>query len=208
MTLQQILEEVKNGQLSVEHAENLLKKEGYEEMDYAKLDTTRKERTGFVEVVYCARKADEHLLNIYQKLYEEDGEVFGTRASRHQYELVKSILPQVVYDPVSGILKIEKEKEHIGKIAVCTAGTADISVAEEAAQTAQAFFQIGYHPGGQLCGCGSRNGGSAGKRDGGTCETPGDRSTYFCRIWSQLPWAVSTSDHDQFLCQRNCGSKH
>ena len=85
MTLQQILEEVKNGRLSVEHAENLLKKEGYEEMDYAKLDTTRKERTGFAEVVYCARKADEHLLNIYQKLYEEDGEVFGTRASRHQY---------------------------------------------------------------------------------------------------------------------------
>ena len=54
MTLQQILEEVKNGRLSVEHAENLLKKEGYEEMDYAKLDTTRKERTGFAEVVYCA----------------------------------------------------------------------------------------------------------------------------------------------------------
>ena len=113
MTLQQILQEVKNGQLSVEHAENLLKKEGYEEMDYAKLDTTRKERTGFAEVVYCARKADEHLLNIYQKLYKEDGEVFGTRASQHQYELVKSVLPQVVYDPVSGILKIEKERKRI-----------------------------------------------------------------------------------------------
>ena len=137
MTLQQILEEVKKGQLSVEHAEGLLKKEGYEEMDYAKLDTTRKARTGFAEVVYCARKADEHLLNIYQKLYEEDGEVFGTRASEHQYELVKKVL--VVYDPVSGILKIEKEKEHIGKVAVCTAGTADISVAEEAAQTAEYF---------------------------------------------------------------------
>ena len=109
MTLQQILEKVKKGQLSVEHAEDLLKKEGYEEMDYAKLDTTRKARTGFAEVVYCARKADEHLLNIYQKLYEEDGEVFGTRASEHQYELVKKVLPDVVYDPVSGILKIEKE---------------------------------------------------------------------------------------------------
>ena len=110
MTLQQILEEVKKGQLSVEHAEDLLKKEGYEEMDYAKLDTTRKARTGFAEVVYCARKADEHLLNIYQKLYEEDGEVFGTRASEHQYELVKKVLPDVVYDPVSGILKIEKRE--------------------------------------------------------------------------------------------------
>ena len=127
MTLQQILEEVKKGQLSVEHAEGLLKKEGYEEMDYAKLDTTRKARTGFAEVVYCARKADEHLLNIYQKLYEEDGEVFGTRASEHQYELVKKVLPDVVYDPVSGILKIEKEKEHIGKVAVCTAGQQSIS---------------------------------------------------------------------------------
>ena len=160
MTLQQILEEVKNGQLSVEYAEGLLKKEGYEEMDYAKLDTTRKARTGFAEVVYCARKADEHLLNIYQKLYEEDGEEhkfkihyklkidLGTfleeeyqrkRASEYQYELVKKVLPNVVYDPISGILKIEKEKEYIGKVAVCTAGTADISVAEEAAQTAEYF---------------------------------------------------------------------
>ena len=56
-----------------------------------------------------------------------------------RYELVKKVLPDVVYDPVSGILKIEKEKEHIGKVAVCTAGTADIAVAEEAAQTAEYF---------------------------------------------------------------------
>ena len=109
-------------------------------MDYAKLDTTRKERTGFAEVVYCARKADEHLLNIYQKLYEEDGEVFGTRASRHQYELVKEKFPEVEYDPISRILKVEKkDKKRIGKIAVCSAGTADIPVAEEAAQTAEYF---------------------------------------------------------------------
>ena len=48
--------------------------------------------------------------------------------------------PEVVYDPLSHILKIEKkDKKRIGKIAVCTAGTADISVAEEAAQTAEYF---------------------------------------------------------------------
>lgn len=88
MTLQQILEEVKRPALCGA-CRGPSEKEGYEEMDYAKLDTTRKARTGFAEVVYCARKADEHLLNIYQKLYEEDGEVFGTRASEHQYELVK-----------------------------------------------------------------------------------------------------------------------
>ena len=96
--------------------------------------------SGFPEVVYCSGKPDEFLASIYQKLYDENGEVFGTRASEHQYEIVKQVLPQVVYDPISHILKIEKEdKEHIGKIAICSAGTADIPVAEEAAQTAEFF---------------------------------------------------------------------
>ena len=121
MTLQEILESVKSGSVSVEEAERILKKESYEEMGYAKLDTSRKARTGFAEVIYCSNKADEHLLNIFERLYREDGEVFGTRASQHQYELVK------------------KDKERIGKIAVCSAGTADIPVAEEAAQTAEYF---------------------------------------------------------------------
>ena len=58
----------------------------------------------------------------------------------NQYELVKDLLPNVEYDELSHIIKIEKkDKEHIGKIAICTAGTADIAVAEEAAQTAEYF---------------------------------------------------------------------
>ena len=73
-------------------------------------------------------------------MYESSGEAFGTRANAHQYEVVKKEVPGVVYDEVSHILKIEKAgKVRIGKIAVCTAGTADIPVAEEAAQTAEYF---------------------------------------------------------------------
>ena len=140
MTLQEILESVKSGSVSVEEAERILKKESYEEMGYAKLDTSRKARTGFAEVIYCSNKADEHLLNIFERLYREDGEVLGTRASQHQYELAKEKFPETEYDPISRILKIEKkDKERIGKIAVCSAGTADIPVAEEAALTAEAY---------------------------------------------------------------------
>ena len=66
--------------------------------------------------------------------------MFGTRASKEQYELIGNRFPQAVYDPVSRILKIEKEgKKRTGSVAVCTAGTADIPVAEEAAQTAEFF---------------------------------------------------------------------
>lgn len=140
MTIEQILEGVKAGSVSVESAKELIKSSGYEELGYAKLDSSRKERTGFAEVIYCSGKADEHLLRIFERLYKEEGEVFGTRASQAQYELIKTYYPQVKYDPISRIIKIEKkEKKRIGKIAVCTAGTADIPVAEEAAQTAEFF---------------------------------------------------------------------
>ena len=138
--MHEILEQVKSGQISVEEAESFLRRQPFEDMDFAKLDYHRKIRSGFPEVVFCSRKSDEHLKEIFKKLYAAEGEVLGTRASQHQYEVVREVLPQVQYDPDSHILKIEKEnKEHIGKIVVCTAGTADISVAEEAAQTAEYF---------------------------------------------------------------------
>ena len=140
MDTQEILLQFKNGQRSLEEAEGYLKRQPFEEMGYAKLDSHRKLRSGFAEVIFCSRKADAHLLEIFRRLYEEEGEVLGTRASQHQYELLKKEFPQVQYDEISHIIKIEKEgKKRIGKIAVCTAGTADIPVAEEAAQTAEFF---------------------------------------------------------------------
>ncbi|MGN0266239.1 MAG: nickel pincer cofactor biosynthesis protein LarB, partial [Lachnospiraceae bacterium] len=140
METREVLEKVQRGEISVEEAEHFFRRQPFEEMGYAKLDMHRKVRSGFAEVIYCSRKADDHLLNIFERLYEQDGEVFGTRASEHQYELIRERFPQVQYDPLSHILKITKPgKPLIGKIAVCTAGTADISVAEEAAQTAEYF---------------------------------------------------------------------
>lgn len=138
MKIQTVLEQVKQGVLSTEEAEAVLKDNYFAEMGYAKLDTDRKNRTGFAEVVFCSGKNEEQLISIYQRIYEAEGEVLGTRASGIQYEKLREVFPEVCYDPASRILKIEKkEKKRIGKIAVCTAGTADIPVAEEAAQTAE-----------------------------------------------------------------------
>lgn len=140
MEAREILEQVKTGNMSVEEAEKYFRRQPFEELGYAKLDTHREIRSGFPEVVYCSGKPDAYLLSIYKRLFEETGEVFGTRAQERQYELVREVLPQVTYDKVSRILKVEKEgKRRCGKIAVCTAGTADIPVAEEAAQTAEYF---------------------------------------------------------------------
>lgn len=140
METYEVLEKVKSGEITVSEAEKYFKRKPFEDMGYAKLDTHRKIRSGYGEVVFCSGKADEHLIKIYEKLYNENGEVFGTRASKEQYELIKQIIPTITYDSISKILKsIKKDKESIGKIVICTAGTADIPVAEEASQTAEFF---------------------------------------------------------------------
>ncbi|MDO5147040.1 MAG: nickel pincer cofactor biosynthesis protein LarB [Eubacteriales bacterium] len=140
MEVREVLNKVRAGEISVEEAEKYFKRQPFEEMGFAKLDSHREIRSGFPEVIYCSGKPDAFLVSIYQKMLEENGEVFGTRASRHQYEIMKKVLPQVEYDEISRILKVEgRRKKQEGKIVVCTAGTADIPVAEEAAQTAQYF---------------------------------------------------------------------
>ena len=119
--------------------------EGTLDLGFAKLDTDRERRTGFREVVFCQGKADEHLVKIYSALFEKYGDVFGTRASESQAALIKESLPaaKVEYDEVSRTLCAKKEnapeREKSGLVAVCTAGTADIPVAEEAARTAEYF---------------------------------------------------------------------
>lgn len=140
MELKKLLEQVKAGEVSIDEAAGILAKKPYEEMDFAKLDMHRGIRSGFSEVVFCQRKEDEFLQKIFLKLYDTNGEVMGTRASAHQYDVVKEVIPTVEYDPVSRILKASKiKKELIGNVVVCTAGTADIAVAEEAAQTIEFF---------------------------------------------------------------------
>lgn len=138
MDIRAMLNQVKSGELDVEAAEGLLRDLPYEDLGYAKLDHHRALRSGFGETVFCQGKPDAYLEEIFKRLYQRDGEVLGTRASVKQYELVKRSVPEISYDPLSQILKAEKPgKEKKGCVAVCTGGTADIPVAEEAAQTAE-----------------------------------------------------------------------
>lgn len=140
METREILKKVRSGEYTIEEAEQYFRRQPYEEMGYAKLDTHRQIRSGFAEVIFCSGKADEHLLQIFGRLYEQNQEVFGTRASQEQYEMIRKKYPQTKYDPISKIIKIEEtDKIKSGKAVVCTAGTADIPVAEEAAQTAEYF---------------------------------------------------------------------
>lgn len=140
MGAKEVLEKLSRNEITVEEAEQYFRSEPFKEMGFAKLDTHRELRSGFPEVIFCQGKPAEYLVSIYEKMVEHDGRAFGTRASVEQYELVKERISDITYDPVSKILKVERTpRERIGCVAVCCAGTADVPVAEEAAQTAEYF---------------------------------------------------------------------
>ena len=140
MDLHKFLEQVKNNEIEIEEAEKILKKLPYEDLGFAKLDHHRSLRSGFGEVIFCQGKSISHLIEIFKKFYEHDTNVLGTRATIEQFEAVKKELPDVEFDPLSRILSVQKlDKPKSGLIAVCTGGTSDIPVAEEAAQTAEFF---------------------------------------------------------------------
>ncbi|MGN0729641.1 nickel pincer cofactor biosynthesis protein LarB [Treponema sp.] len=117
------------------------------DLGFTKLDMERKERTGFAEVVFCEGKADSHLIEIFRTLLKKNGTVLGTRASPLQAQKIKEAFhsASVEYDSVSRILTADSAEnagcktKRTGLIAVCSAGTADIPVAEEAARTAEYF---------------------------------------------------------------------
>lgn len=140
MDIRELLLKVKNDEIDIKEAEKELKKLPYEDLGFAKLDHHRLLRSGFGEVIYCSGKSTEHLIKIFQTFSDRNVNVLGTRATKQQFETVKAVIPEAEYDELSRIIKIVKtEIKKIGCIAVCTGGTSDIPVAEEAAQTAEFF---------------------------------------------------------------------
>ena len=96
-------------------------------------------RTGYPEIIYCAGKSVEQVKEIVRVMSERENNVIGTRANQEMYEAVKSIVPEAVYYPMARIISVQKKKPETpeSSIAIITAGTSDMPVAEEAAITAE-----------------------------------------------------------------------
>lgn len=140
MNDKEFLENIKNGKMTIDEGLSYLKDFNFKDIDIAKLDFQRKNRRGFPETIFCQGKEDFALVEIFKAFAERRDSVIGTRASKDQYELVKKEIPQAKYDPTARIISLEYEKlAKIGNIAICTGGTADLFVAEEAALTAEFF---------------------------------------------------------------------
>ena len=76
MEAREVLTKFKQNEITLEEAEHYFRKQPFEEMDYAKLDSHREIRSGFPEVIFCSGKADVHFTLLFQKPHRFPHTVF------------------------------------------------------------------------------------------------------------------------------------
>lgn len=114
-------------------------KSKYEDIGFAKIDHHRHLRKGFPEVIYCEGKTPEQVAQIAERIAARGHDVLATRADRKVFLTVKKALKNAQYHETAKIITFRKPRRSAAGflVALVTAGTADLPVAEEAAVTAE-----------------------------------------------------------------------
>lgn len=137
--LEKILTGISKGSVSVDEALEQLRDFPYTDLGFARIDHHRELRTGYPEIVYCAGKTNEQVRAIFSAMEGHGNNIIGTRAVKDMFEYISPFFPDAVYHETARIISIRKKElvPPASRIAVITAGTSDIPVAEEAAVTAE-----------------------------------------------------------------------
>lgn len=138
-TLRALLAQVKSGKTSVDEATRSLKDLPFAQLGFATVDTHRSLRFGFPEVVFGEGKTPEQCLGIVRALAGRGQPVLVTRLAQEKADALLAEFPKGRYHAVPRIFHLKQGSPRAGKVAVVTAGTSDIPVAEEAAVTAEAM---------------------------------------------------------------------
>ena len=135
----ELLQKVKEGQVSPEQAVLELKMKPFEDLGYAKIDHHRGVRQGIPEVIFGSGKTAEQIIGIASAMKEKgNSNILITRLSKEKANYIKEKL-ELSYDELSGIGVVGKKSEITAEttIVVATGGTSDMPIAEEAALTAE-----------------------------------------------------------------------
>jgi NCAIR mutase (PurE)-related protein len=139
MPWRDLLDDVAAGRLSVDDALRKVGARGETDLGFARLDTDRLHRRGMAEVIYCAGKTPDQVVHIVAAMKKAGQNILGTRASPALFDEVARAHPDAVYHEIARCLTVDvaPRPAPVGLVAVITAGTSDLPVAEEAAVTAE-----------------------------------------------------------------------
>jgi NCAIR mutase (PurE)-related protein len=138
-SIRKLFAQVRTGKLSPDDAVDRLRHLPFEDLGFAKVDHHRALRAGMPEVILGEGKTPAQVAGIFSRLAKHEGNILATRASPTQFAAVKTKVRAAEYRELARAIVLQRDKTKHGKgtIAVVSAGTSDIPVAEEAVVTAE-----------------------------------------------------------------------
>ena len=140
--LQQLLTAVARQEIGVDQAaQQLQQQQTIDDLGFAKVDLSRQQRNGYPEVIYGAGKTAEQIIGIIGSLKQHAENILCTRVSPAKFALIQQVEPTAQYYEMAQciVLTVKAIPQTTTTIAVVTAGTSDMAVAEEAALTAEVY---------------------------------------------------------------------
>ena len=137
--IREILASHADGIISADEATAKIKNLSYEDIGYARVDHARAARQGFPEVIFGQGKTRDQILGIFEKLAARTPNVLITRTTAKIFGEIRNIYTEAEWHESAGLIRLWRDKTELGagEIAVVTAGTSDIPIAEEAALVAE-----------------------------------------------------------------------
>ncbi len=138
-SIRKLFAQVRTGKLSPDDAVDRLRHLPFEDLGFAKVDHHRALRAGMPEVILGEGKTPAQVAGIFSRLAKHDGNILATRASAQQFAAVKRKVRSAEYRELARAIVLQRDQTKYGKgtIAVVSAGTSDVPVAEEAVVTAE-----------------------------------------------------------------------
>ncbi len=134
-----ILGQFREGTLDTAAAAERIKHLSFEDIGYARVDHARAARQGFPEVIFGMGKTSAQICGIFERLVDRSPNVLITRTNNDVYGDIRNIYTGAEWHESARLIRVLRDKTEtgVGEITICTAGTSDIPVAEEAALTAE-----------------------------------------------------------------------
>jgi pyridinium-3,5-biscarboxylic acid mononucleotide synthase len=151
-SIRQIFEQVRKGTLTPDDGVARLRHLPFEDLGFAKVDHHRALRTGMPEVILGEGKTPAQVATIFARLAKHGGNVLVTRANEKHLAAVRKKIRGAEFHELARAIVLERDHTKYGKgvVAVVSAGTSDIPVAEEAVVTAEVmgnkvehFYDVG-----------------------------------------------------------------
>ncbi len=151
-SIRKLFDQVRRGKLTPDDAVQRLRHLPFEDLGFAKVDHHRALRVGMPEVILGERKSPANLAQIFARLAKQGGNILATRADEKQFAAVRKKVRGAEYRKLARAIVLQRDAKTYGKgtIAVVSAGTSDIPVAEEAVVTAEVmgnevehFYDVG-----------------------------------------------------------------